>query len=399
MIRVPLNASTLGTEEIDAAIAVLRSDRVTMGSRCEEFERIFAGYVGVGHAIMVNSGSSANLLAMFALVNALCPPSGGRRRLKPGDEVIVPAVTWSTTVWPIVQAGCVPRFVDSDPNTLQVRPETIEAAISDKTRAIFLVHILGNAVDTARIRAIAKERGLWILEDTCESLGVRRDGRFAGTTGDIGTYSFYFSHHITTIEGGMVVTNDDDMADLLRALRAHGWVRNMKQSEKYRASFPDVDPRFMFITTGFNVRPTEINAAIGIPQLAKLAGYNSRRASLYTALCKALDTVISAGRLRPMSIEPGVDAAPFGFPVVCDSVSTRKGLQDHLEARGIETRPIICGNMTRQPAIRTIEHSVSGRLSGADRIMDCGLYWGLHPMMPLEDLDFTARSVLEYFSA
>ncbi len=225
MARIPLNKNTLGKEELDAAKAVLDSGQLTMGERCRAFERAFAAYLGVEHAVMVNSGSSANLLALFALANPLVPADGLPGRIMPGSEVIVPALTWSTTVWPVIQAGAKPVFVDCDPDTLQATPEAIEAAVTPATSAIFVVHVLGGAVDMAAVGAIAQRHRLWLIEDTCESLGVAWNGRKVGSYGQLGTFSFYFSPHITTIEGGMVVTPDARLADLLRAMRAHGWAQ------------------------------------------------------------------------------------------------------------------------------------------------------------------------------
>ncbi|MCB0362726.1 MAG: DegT/DnrJ/EryC1/StrS family aminotransferase, partial [Bdellovibrionales bacterium] len=277
-MKIPLNASTFGEDEISAAIDVLRSGFVTFGERCLTFEAKFAEYIGSRHAIFVNSGSSANLLAFFALVNFECPRSKwGRGKLEPGQEVIVPAVTWSTTVWPIVQAGLVPVLVDSDPYSLQMNLESIDQAISDKTGAICPVHVLGNAVPFEGIAQKAQEHQLWVIEDTCESLGTRYDKKFVGTRGDMGTYSFFFSHHITTIEGGMIVTDNDDLAELLRCLRAHGWTRHLKNREQVEKKYSHIDPRFLFVNSGFNVRPTEINAAFGMKQLEKLENFNQRR--------------------------------------------------------------------------------------------------------------------------
>lgn len=220
-MRIPLNKSTVGEEEKNAAKAVIDSDALTMGAQCRAFEREFANYLGVEHAVMVNSGSSANLIALFALADALVPADGALpRRILPGSEVIVPALTWSTTIWPVLQVGAKPVFVDCDPHSLQMRPDAIEAAITPDTSAIVVVHVLGGAVDVAAVEAIARRRKLWLFEDTCESLGVAWNGRRVGSFGHLASFSFYFSHHITTIEGGMVVTNNAQLADLLRAIRA-----------------------------------------------------------------------------------------------------------------------------------------------------------------------------------
>lgn len=395
-IKVPLNASTFGEEEISAAIAVLRSSFVTMGQKCLEFEAAFAAHLGVRNAIFVNSGSSANLLAFFAMANPSFAGSG-RQRLLPGDEVIVPAVTWSTTIWPIVQAGGVPVLVDSDPQTLQMDLRAVEAAISPKTRAICAVHVLGNAVESEALRDLCRSKGLFFIEDTCEALGTRRNGRFVGTFADVGTYSFFFSHHITTVEGGMIVTDNDELAELFRCLRAHGWTRHLKNREQVEARYPEIDPRFLFINTGFNVRPTEINAAFGLHQLPKLEGFNQRRVQIATIWNRAFSSIIESGAFTPMRTTAGTDSTWFGYPIICRNREIRDQLQAHLEDNGIETRPVICGNLARQPAFKLIPHRISGSLSGADRIMDCGLFWGSHPLMADVEIEHVTETVSRFF--
>ena len=396
MMKVPLNASTFGEEEIQAAIAVLRSSFVTMGQRCFDFEDAFAKYLGVKNAVFVNSGSSANLLAFFALANSECHIPG-RRRLEPGSEVIVPAVTWSTTIWPIVQAGGIPVLVDSDPQTLQMDLDAVKKAISPKTVGICPVHVLGNAVAMKELMAIADEHGLWVMEDTCEALGTKTDGRFVGTVGNLGTYSFFFSHHMTTIEGGMVVTNDDTLAELLRCMRAHGWTRHLKNRKEVEAQHADIDPRFLFVNTGFNLRPTEINAAFGFPQLRKLQGFNERRVEIADKWTRAFMPLIEKGIFKPMKTTRGTDSTWFGYPIICSDRKTREAFQAHLEKNGIETRPVICGNLARQPAFKMIPHRIAGALSGADHIMDCGLFWGSHPLMSEQEVDYVIQVVNGYF--
>jgi CDP-6-deoxy-D-xylo-4-hexulose-3-dehydrase len=385
----------MAREEIEAAKAVLDSGFVTMGRHCREFEAAFARYLGVKHAIMVNSGSSANLLAAFTMANPICP--GGRKRIEPGSEVIVPALTWSTTVWPFVHAGAIPVFVDCDPVTLQMQPEAIEAAITPRTAAIAIVHVLGGAVDVPAVREIADRHGLWLFEDTCESLGVLWEGRQVGSFGHIGSFSFYFAHHITTIEGGMVVTDDDEVADLMRAMRAHGWIRHMENGAAYAEKYPEIDSRFLFITTGFNLRPTEINGAIGVIQLGKLDGFNAKRREIASLLDQRLANLNVAGIVQPMVFDPRCTPAPFGYPVLCRTTEERNRLQRHLEDNGVETRPVICGNLARQPALSHVQHRISGTLAGADRVMDCGLYWGTHPMMGPDDVDYIVEQVEKNF--
>jgi len=373
---------------------VLRSGRVTMGARCAEFEAMFAAYMSGGEAIFVNSGSSANLLAFFALANHAAPRRPGKRRFFPGAEVIVPAVTWSTTIWPIVQCGAVPVLVDSDPLTLQLDMKAMRAAVTDKTFAVCPVHVLGNTVAMEQVLAFAADHGLWVVEDTCEALGSRYQGQPAGTFGDIATFSFFFSHHITTIEGGMVTTRDPDLAELLRCLRAHGWTRDLKRRRELEAENPGIDPSFLFVNTGFNLRPTEINAAFGLIQLPKLDGFNRRRKEIAAEWIRRIQPMIDDSTLRPFLITPGADAAWFGFPVICRDRKTRDDLKLHLKHCDVESRPIICGNMARQPGLLNVPHRVCGDLPGADHIMERGLFWGAHPMMTDAEVDHVAESVL-----
>lgn len=394
-MRIFLNESTLDQDELEQVIALFRDQRLTMGSKCTEFETQFANQFGVKHAIMVNSGSSANLLAFFCAANPMVNDANILPAIQPHSEIIVPALTWSTSVWPIIQIGCTPVFVDSDPYTLQMKLEDVEAAITPKTKAICAPHILGNAIDLIALRKLADQYHLWLIEDTCESLGVKNNNHFAGTIGHFGTYSFYFSHHITTIEGGMIVTNDDILADLLRSMRAHGWIRHMHNAKKYSDQYPELDSRFLFVSTGFNVRPTEINAVLGMSQLKKLAAFNDKRKQIQTAWNDAFNKIQS--ELQTIAFTQNTDGALFGYPVLCKNSEIKKLFQQHLENHGIETRPIICGNLTRQPALQHYNYRVHGKLVGADQIMDCGLYWGIHPMMTQKQIDYVSKTVIGFF--
>ncbi len=395
MKPIPLNASTFSDEETDAVLHVLRSTRVTMGSKCGEFERSFSEYFAGAETVFVNSGSSANLLAFFALANHAAPQPRKRRKFVVGSEVIVPAVSWSTTFWPIVQAGGVPVLVDSDPRTLQMKPHAMREAFSRKTVAVCPVHVLGNIVPMDEVMHFAEENDLWVIEDTCEALGARYEQKLAGTFGDLATFSFFFSHHITTIEGGMIVTRNSELAELLRCMRAHGWTRDLRNKQKVEELYPEIDPRFLFVNMGFNLRPTEINAAIGLIQLQKLAQFNQRRNEIASLWTQRFLPLIKNGVFYPMQTTERAELAAFGYPVICREPSIRKSLQHHLDKRGIETRPIICGNMARQPAMNHVSHRVSGDLKGADEIMDCGILWGLHPLMSAEDVDYVADTILE----
>lgn|SRR3990167_4138936 len=396
-ITVSLNAPTFDETEIEAAIQVLRSGQVTMSHKCFEFENKFSKYIRSKNAVFVNSGSSANLLAFFALINPLCPLISGKQKINPGDEVIVPAVTWSTTIWPIVQAGLVPVFVDCDPHTLQMKPESVQKALSSRTKVVCPVHVLGNAVDMNFILDFAKENKLWVIEDTCESLGARYENNYVGTLGDIGTYSFFFSHHITTIEGGMIITNHDELAELFRCQRAHGWTRHLHNRVEVEKKHPDIDPRFLFINTGFNLRPTEINAAFGLLQIDKLEKFNQKRIKITRIWTDSFQGEIAQGFFSPMKITPHVSATWFGYPILCRNNELRDRLQNCLEENGIETRPIICGNLTRQPAFQLIQHRVVDDLKGAEQVMNRGLFWGCHPIMSQEQIFHVINVVKGFF--
>jgi CDP-6-deoxy-D-xylo-4-hexulose-3-dehydrase len=371
-VDCPLAVPLYGAEEVNGAVEVLLSQRVTMGARTREFERQFAAYVGSEHAVMVNSGSSANLLAVSILADTMTQDG-----LRPGDEVIVPAVTWATTVTPILQAGCVPVFVDVDPETLNLRPEDLEAALSPRTRAIFAVHLLGNPVRMPDVVDFARERGLWVLEDTCESLGSSYDGRYVGTFGDVGTYSFYFSHHITTIEGGMLVTDDGRLADLARSMRAHGWSRDMSTRQRLEAENAEIDPRFLFVHLGYNLRPTELSAAFGSVQLERLEGFNAARHENAQRLLDALGDLDD--ELSFVREQPGGRSTWFSFAVLTRDIETRQALTRHLEERQIQTRPIVAGNLALQPAFRDTPHRSVGELPVATEIGRRGLLVGNHP--------------------
>lgn len=388
----PLSVPLYGGEEVGSAIEVLLSQNVTMGARVSDFERQFAEALGSKHAVMVNSGSSANLLAVSVLAQTAL-----KGHLVPGDEVIVPAVTWSTTIAPILQLGCVPVLVDIDEETLNMRPESIDAALSDRTRAVMPVHLLGNPVDMTPLMERAQQHDLWVIEDTCESLGTEISGRKVGSFGHFGTFSFYFSHHITTVEGGMVVTDDDELADLARSLRAHGWSRDMSNRDEIEAANPDIDPRFLFVNVGYNLRPMEIQAAFGQVQLARLNHFNEQRRSNAERLSKELS--VYEDRIRLVNEQSGGRSTWFGFSVITRDKDERKQLSDHLESRNIATRPIVAGNLALQPAFRDNAHRVVGDLSVATRVGERGLFIGNHPSLTEGQLQHIVDAFRDFFES
>lgn len=393
--RLMLNAPTFNEDEVLEALDSLLSRNVTMGQKVALFEEMFAHYIGTRHAVMVNSGSSANLLMLAALANPLCPPE---LRLHPGDEVLVPAVTWSTTLWPVINLGLVPVLVDADLRTLNMSVEAARRAVTARTKAIFVAHILGNAADMDGFRALAKEKNLVLLEDSCEALGTSYRGQLTGRFSVAASFSFFFSHHITTIEGGMVVTDNDEVAELLRCLRAHGWTRHLKNRSAVEALYPHLDPRFLFVNVGYNLRPTEIQAAFGLHQLPKLEAFNTCRRQAAAAMREGLSSVGAA--LQFTEPTEGAEHTWFGFPVLMgpSHAKRRSEFVAYLQQNRIETRPIIAGNLARQPALKLFEHRLGGPLPNAELIMDRGVYWASHPTMTEPQVSHLINTVTRFFA-
>lgn len=372
----PLATSSWGEEELAAMQRVIASGMFTMGARVKEFEAAFAAFTGSRHCVMVNSGSSANLLMVAALRYR---KQGG---LAAGDEVIVPAVSWPTTYYPLQQYGLRLKFVDVDRETLNYDLTALAGAIGPRTRAVMVVNLLGNPNDFSALRALVAGRDILLLEDNCESMGATYQGRHAGTFGVMGSYSAFFSHHISTMEGGMVVTDDEELYHLLLALRAHGWTRDLPRVNHVCGVKGD-DPfeeAFRFVLPGYNVRPLELSGALGVEQLKRLPGMiTARRANALRWL-----EVIGRHRwLRPqrelgesswfgfsMLVEPG---APFG----------RKALIAALVAAGVECRPIVAGNFAKNEVVKHFDHEIHGGLPNAEEIDRGGLFVGNHHY-PLE---------------
>ena len=389
-IDCPLSVPLYGADEVMSALQVLLSQNVTMGARVKEFERAFSDFIGSRHAVMLNSGSSANLVALAILSESVVPNG-----LHPGDEVIVPAVTWPTTVTPIIQAGCVPVFVDIDSETLNLRPESLEDALSPRTRAIFVVHLLGNPVAMERVMDFARERDLWVLEDTCESLGSTVDGKHAGAFGHIGTFSFYFSHHITTVEGGMLVTDDDRLADLARSVRSHGWTRDMKNKEELESASPWIDPRFLFVHLGYNLRPMEVQAAFGLVQLERLAEFNEARRENARRLLAGLRRPRRASQVRRRAGRRSehlvrIPGDRRGRTDAVGAVAPPRGAADR-DTRDRRRQP-------RRPAgVQGQPHRTVGSLASATAIGQRGLFIGNHPRLDDRHIDHIVAAFHSFF--
>ncbi len=388
---VHLHEPTTGSDEIFAAVETMLSTYTTMGKKVRAFEKQYADYAGTQYGVMSNSGSSANLLAVAALANPFT-----KDYLKPGDEVIVPALSWSTTIWPVIQHNLVPVIVDCDINSYNFDLNKLESAIGPKTRAIKLVHVYGNPCNMDAIMSLAKKHNLFVIEDCCEAMGSFYDGKSVGSFGDVGNFSFFFSHHISTLEGGISVTNNFDLTETMRILRAHGWSREADEHQKYVNMYPDIDPRFIFINLGYNLRPTEVNAAMGQHQLPKLdALIDNRRetANFY------LKQFAKYGEFFQFQQEtPKGKHVWFGFPIILKDTApfTVKEITAFIQKNNIETRPIIAGNMARHPAFNMYNHRISGDLNNADTVMNKGFAIACHHAVDQNAREYVAHVVDQF---
>ncbi|MBF0332211.1 MAG: DegT/DnrJ/EryC1/StrS family aminotransferase [Alphaproteobacteria bacterium] len=391
---VRLHEPTFGAEEIDAAVECLLTTRITMGPKVKGFEADFKAHLGTTNATMVNSGSSANLLAIAALAN---PET--RDALRPGDEVIVPALSWSTTVWPLVQMGLVPVIVDIDRDTLNIDPNEVERAIGPKTRAVMPVHVYGNPCDMDALTDICQRRGLTLIEDGCEALGASYGGTPVCRFGRVGTFSFYYSHHITTLEGGICVSDDFELAETMRILRAHGWVREVEDKKRWTDRYPDIHERFLFVNLGYNLRATDVQGAFGSVQLPKLAGLVRQRQALAAYWRDALARFRQF--IAPQEITPKGDHSWMSFAIKLEPAApfTSAELMGWLEKAGIETRPIICGNVARQPGMKLYPHRAVGDLARADAIMDRAFSIGCHQGVDDAARAYVAETFARFFAA
>lgn len=384
---LPLATPSFGEEEIAEAVLTLLEGKLTMGERTRRFEEAWARYVGTRHAIMVNSGSSANLLALKALeiLHGGALRSGAR-------EVVTSPVTWSTSIFPIYDAGCVPHFTDVELGGLTQRWEEASKAVSEKTFALLPVHLMGIPTDIEKWAEEADRRGIPLVEDCCESHGARRNGKLVGAWGAMSTFSFFFSHHLTTIEGGMICTDDVQTADTLRSLRAHGWIRERSDKMEQAAAYPDIDPRFLFLHHGYNVRPTEVQAAFGIHQIPRLEAEVSRRQRIVASW----RSFIERERLPIHLPAPMKGDTPswFGVPLILDGTAPpRAAVVAALTRHGVESRPIMGGNFVAQPAARRHGFLQTGDLANAETIQQRGLYLGI-PSTTSEESTRTAQGAL-----
>ncbi len=350
--RLPLALPPFGAEEVEAAIHTLLGGWLTMGKQCAAFEKAWAAEVGVRHAICVNSGSSALLVMLGALIET--------EVLSRGDEVILPAVGWSTSLFSVAQMGLVPVLKDVDPDSLCLE--------GSHDRPVLALHLLG---------CPSRATGPVVIEDACAAHGARIGDKAVGSVGVAGAFSFFFSHHLSTVEGGMVTTDDPGVANAARSIRAHGWIRERSDALELADAHPDIDPRFLFVSAGMNVRPTEITGAFGVQQVPKLERFVQRRRANHAEWCTAIDALGLPLRVFPEL--PGTRHAAFAFPMLLDSDAPlgRTELCDQLESRGVDTRPISGSNLARQPAFAQVPGArVEGPLPVADAVHERGFFVG-----------------------
>ena len=382
----PLASDTFEIDDLISGIKVMISGRLTMSEITKKFEKEFARYVGSKYALMVNSGSSANLLAFFCLVNPKA-----KQKLRRGDECLIPSLCWSTSLWPILQSGLKPKFVDVDVKTLNMNLKDLKKKISKKTKAIMAVHILGNSTNMTELIKISKNKNLQIIEDTCESLGSKFKNKSLGTFGRFGTFSFYVSHQITSGEGGMIVCNDKKDYEILHSLRAHGWDRGLNKKN---------NKNFNFINSGFNLRPMDITASIALNQLRKLNKFKKNRSFNRDVIIKKL--------LRSKTwsdqfqfIDPVKYLKPswFGLPILLKGryIKTKKNFLNFLNKNKIETRPIISGNFLNQPSIKLYKlNKKNEKFKSAQEIEDRGFFIGLPTeKISLDKLNYLTDKLLK----
>ena len=383
---LPLQVTPFGAREVSAVLDVLLSTWVTMGKEVASFEEEWADWCGTRHAIMVNSGSSANLIALASLVHTGV--------LEPGDEVLVPAVAWSTTLFPVAQLGLVPVIVDVSPESLGLCPEAAKAAMGPRTKAAMVVHLLGQPADVEALQDL----GLIVIEDSCAAHGAQIGDKKVGSIGRLGTFSFFFSHHITTVEGGMVVCSNPALLDAARSLRAHGWVREMENREMHAAMSPEIDDRFLFVSNGWNLRPTEMAAAMGRVQLTRLDPWLAKRRENHSLFCDRMEGFSTQLKCWPEL--RGTRHAGFAFPMLLreDSGTSRADLMRHLESRKIATRPISGSNLARQPVFDRLENArIAGELKVADAIHERGIFVGNSHAFHEGHADLLEKAVKEFF--
>jgi CDP-6-deoxy-D-xylo-4-hexulose-3-dehydrase len=400
---IPASGKVIGVAEIKNMVEAALDGWLTTGRFNDQFEKGLEKFLGIKHVLTVNSGSSANLLALMALTS----PMLGDRALQPGDEVISVAAAFPTTVNPIIQYGAIPVFIDVDIPTYNIDVTKIEKAISSKTKAIMIAHTLGNPFNIEVVTDLCKRYKLWLIEDCCDALGAKYQGRFVGTFGDIGTISFYPAHHITMGEGGAVITNDSKLKKIVESFR--DWGRDCfcppgkdnTCGKRFNWQLGDLpfgyDHKYTYSHLGYNMKITDIQAACGLAQLDSLENFINIRKKNYAYLIERLKSCEQFIELP----EPtkGSDPSWFGFPITIREKSNfeRRNLLTFLDKNRIGTRLLFSGNILRQPYMKNKNYRVEGDLVNTDRIMNDTFCIGLYPGLNESMLDFVGQKIEEFF--
>ena len=376
----PLIENPYRNKDIQEGIKILKSKRLTIGPKTDEFQRYFSTKIKSKFSLMVNSGSSANLLALQCLINPY-----RKKRLKPGDEVLIPSLCWSTSLWPIIQSGLKPKFVDINLETLNINLNDLKKKISKKTKAILIVHVLGNCVDMTKLMHIVKRHKLILIEDTCESLGTKFKNKYLGTFGDFSSFSFYSSHQISSGEGGMICCKNNEDHEIIKSLRAHGWSRGLKNERKIASANKHLDSRFIFYNSGFNLRSTDIAASIGFSQFKDLDKFIKYRTSNRIKILRSLkNNKKIQKKVTFIEANNHVKASWFGIPIILTKNINRNKFLKKIERIGVETRPIISGNFLKQPSIKKYNLLQNSRFINSDIVNKHGFFIGL-PTSPISD--------------
>jgi len=391
--KISIASPTYGFAEVNEALDSLLSTWVTMGKKVKKFENSFGRYIGSKYSVMVNSGSSANLLALSILTNPKFS-----KRIEAGSEVLTPAVTWATTLFPIVNVNLVPSIIDVCLEDFNLDVDKLRKSITKKTKAIMPVHLLGNPANMKEIIDIAKEYDLFVIEDSCEAHGAEFNNKKIGSFGDISTFSFFLSHHISTIEGGMLLTKNEEVFELAKSMRIFGSIRDQKNKKQIAKKNPELDPRFLFDSLGYNIRPTEIQGAFGIHQIKKLEKFIKIRTSNANFWNKKLAKF--SNYLLLHSQRPNTRHAWFGYPITVRSPApfSRDQLVNFLEKKNIETRPIMAGDITKQPAINLVKKKINRPLNNSKIIHSNSFFIGVHQGIDKIQRDYVVSVFEEFMS-
>jgi len=375
--KYPLLSNAFSASDIRCGLKVLSSKHITMSKITKNFEKRFAKKIGCKYALMTNSGSSANLLAVSTIVNPLF-----KNKLKSGDEVLIPAVCWSTSLWPIIQNNLKPVFVDVELDTFNISIKDLKKKITSKTKAIMCIHVLGTSANLTQIKKLTNKKNIILIEDTCESLGAKFNNKFLGTFGELGTFSFYYSHQITSGEGGMIVCNDIKNYNIIKSLRSHGWSRETSFHNIYTKKFKKLDDRFLFINSGYNLRPTDIQAAIANNQFKRLNKFiTTRNYNRKKIIDKVKNNKKWNNQFYFINHSKQIKPSWFGLPILIDKryLNKKKKFLNYLTRRGVENRPILSGNFTNQPATKLYNLNKKKLVfANAQKAEDLGFFIGLH---------------------